>query len=160
MRGVEREDEGALVVLDAASDQEAALTCDLERREVPAEAERHDVHVGDCRDLGVGLAREVRVADAAVAVGGGEPQALRDLERTAQRLCGRGAVGHAGSGVLEVLDGLDGDKVRDVLDGVLPDLIDVGVHLRFELLINHGAFLSRSCYALKCSLSGAMVVRV
>ena len=62
--------------------------------------------------------------------------------------------------MLEVLDGLDGDKVRDVLDGVLPDLIDVGVHLRFELLINHGAFLSRSCYALKCSLSGAMVVRV
>ena len=149
VRGVEREDEGALVVEDAAADEVAVLARDVEGGEGPAEAERDDVGVGNGGDVAVGLAGEVGVADVAVEVGDGKAEAGGDLFGGNQRLVGCRAPGLAGLRVLQVLDRLDLHKGADILDDILPDLVDKDVDVLLELLLVHASSL--------CSAHGASV---
>ena len=57
VRGIQREHEGALVVLHAATDQVAVLARHREGVEMPAQPLGHDVRVRDGRDLHVRLAQ-------------------------------------------------------------------------------------------------------
>ena len=137
MRRVEREDEGALVVEDAASEQVALASRDVERVDGPAEAERNDVGVGDRGDVALRLAREVGVAEVAVEVVRVEAETAGDGEGAGERLVRSGAPGLARLGMVEVLDRLDLHERADVGDHVLPDLVDVLVNLCLELLVRH-----------------------
>ena len=93
--------------------------------------------MGDGGDLGIGLAGEVGIADEPVAVHRREAQALGDGERAGERLGGRGAIGGTGCRMPEILDRLHGDKRPHILQSIVPDFVDIGIYLRFELLINH-----------------------
>ena len=139
MRRVEREHEGALVVLHAAPDEVAVLARDLERGEVPVKAQRHDVGVGDRGDvaLGPGGAGDVGKAQVAVDVRDRKAQALGHLLGLDERAVGGGAPGLARLGGGEVLHGLVPHEAVDVGDDVLPHLVHVGVHLLLELLVHH-----------------------
>ena len=126
---VEGEDEGALVVQDAAADEVAVLAGDVQCGEGPAQAKRHDVGVGDGGYIRVGLAGHVSKADVAVKVGDLKAKTGGNALSGNEGLVCLGAKGLAGLGRLEVLDGLDLDQGADVLDDVLPNLLDILVNL-------------------------------
>ena len=143
---VEGEHEGALVVLDAAADEPAVPARDLEGGEGPAQAQRHDVGVGDRGEVALraGGAGHIGKSQVAVDVGHGEAQTLSHPFGLVEGVPGRRAPGLAGLRRGEVLHGLVAHQARDVGDDVLPDLVDVGVHLLLELLVYHVPSLGRA----------------
>jgi hypothetical protein len=143
VRRVEREHERALVVQHAAADEIALAARHVEGVDRPAESLGDDVRVGDGRDLAVGRARKVGVAYVAVALVGIQPQPLRDAERGHERIMASLAPRHTRTRRLGVSHGANPHQRADVLDRVLPYLVDVGVDLLLELLVRHASSISR-----------------
>ena len=134
---IEREDERALVVEHATAQQIAVTTRDVERGNGPTDASGHDVGVCDGRNLRLALALEVGVSDVALAVVGIQAQTPCHGQTLAQGLIGGRTPRLARFGMGDILHRIDSHKPRDVCDHVLPDFIDIGIHLRFELFVYH-----------------------
>ena len=147
VRGIERENQGALVVEDAAADEVAIPSGHVEGVDGPAQTLGHDVGVRDGGDLSPRVARQVRITDVALALVGLQAQALGDLEALHQGVVAGRSPGHAWRGRPEVLDGANPHERADVLDSILPDLVHICVEPSLELLFGHASSKVDVCSA-------------
>ncbi len=142
VRHIERKHERTLVVQHATANEIALATRHVEGVDRPAKPLGNDVRVGNGRDLAVGCARKIRVAYVAFALVGIEPQPPCDAKRDHERIMASLAPRHTRTRRLGVAHGANLHQRADVLDRVLPYLVDVGVNLLLELLIGHASSIS------------------
>ena len=141
VRHVQRQHGRALVVDGAAAKKPALAARHLKGVGVPTGPLGHHVDVRDHGELRVGVARDVGIAQVAVAVMRGKSQPAGDGERLVERLARARPPRRALTGGREVLDAPDGDERPDVLEHLGPDSLHVFVNLALEpraLMRSHG----------------------
>ena len=118
--------------------------------------------MGDRGDvaLGAGGAGDVGKAQVAVEVRDLEAQALGHSLGLHEGVVCPGTPGLAGLGVLEILYRVMAHEAVHVCDDVLPNLVNVGINLLLELLVNHASSSIRvHSGSILAAVEGPMVHR-
>ena len=123
--GVERQHGRALVVNHAAAEQPALATLHRKRVGVPAGAGGNHIHVADGRELLVAATRDIGNANIALVVARLVAELLRDTERAIERATDRTAKRRAGLRIGRNCHGRITHQLRNIVDDILPDLVDV-----------------------------------
>ena len=139
---VETEHRRAFVVDDTAAHEPAVAAAHGPGVAVPARTSGNHVHVGDGRNLFLALTGNVADADVSPVVRDLVAQPRRDAQRTIERRAHIATIGSTGLHRARIRHGRMGDERGDVVQHVVPHLVDVRVDARFQIL-SHKSLLIR-----------------
>ncbi len=135
--GVKAHHSRALVVNDTAAQQPALTTLHRKRVSIPTRTSRNHINVSNRCNLALALTRDIRDTHIAIVMRGLIAKFLRNRERTVERrtrACTKRCARLVGTFNCHRRHSY---QCSNVLQHVIPNLVDIGVNTSFQILIHY-----------------------